>query len=131
MSIDSYIADFETVISTHSFVSSYSLTIDRKTRDITFLSETIEFRNGTVLDFKEFIESKGTAIEKYLYGYNHRLGSTLIFRYDNSPDPRARQIRTFPHHKHLPPDKLVDSDRLIDLPADLKEIEGLHTESEE
>ena len=131
MSIDSYIADFETVLSTHSFVSSYSFTIDRKTPDIAFLSRTIEFRNGTVLDFKEFIESNGAAVEKYLYGYNHRRGSTIIFRYDNSPDPRARQLRTFPHHEHLPPDKLVDSDRLIDLPAVLEEIEGMHTESEE
>lgn len=131
MSIDSYIVDFETAISSHSFVSSYSFTIDRKTRDIAFLSVAIEFRNGTVLDFKEFIESKGATVEQYLYGYHHRRGSTIIFRYDNSPDPRARQLRTFPHHKHLPPDKLVDSDRLIDLPAVLEEIEGMHTESEE
>jgi hypothetical protein len=131
LSIDRYIVDFETVISSHSFVSSYSLTIDRKTRDIAFLPGTIEFRNGTVLDFKEFSESKGTAVEKYVYGYNHRRGSTTIFRYDNSPDPRARQLMTFPHHKHVEPDKLVESNILIDLSAVLDEIEGIQTESEE
>lgn len=127
MSIDSYIVDFETVISSHAFVSSYSLTIDRKTIDIAFLSGFIEFRNGTILDFKEFIENKGAAVDKYIYGYNHRLGSAIIFRYDNSPDPRARQLRTFPHHKHLPQDKLVEPDSLIDLSAVLDEIEGIHT----
>jgi hypothetical protein len=80
LSIDRFIVDFETVIASYSFVSSYSLTIDRKTRDFAFLSGTIEFRNGTVPDFKEFIESKGNAIEKYLYGCNDRRGSTVIFR---------------------------------------------------
>jgi hypothetical protein len=35
------------------------------------------------------------------YGYNYRCsGGELIFRYDNSNDPQARQLRTFPHHKH-------------------------------
>ena len=121
MSIASYIVNFETVISSNSFVSSYSFTIGRKTRDIAF----IEFRNGTVLDFKEFIESKELVVDKYIYGYNYRRGRTIIFRYDNAPDPRSRQLRTYPHHKHLPPDKLVDFDRLIDLPAVLDEIEGI------
>ncbi len=55
MSIDKYIIDLEAVIFSHSFVSSYTLTIDRKTSDIAFLSGIIEFRNGTVLDFKEFV----------------------------------------------------------------------------
>lgn len=128
MSIDGHIVDFETVISSHSFVSSYSFTIDRKTRDIAFLSGTIEFRNGTVLDFREFIESKGAAVEKYVYGYNHRRGSTTIFRYDNSLDQRAHQLKTSPHHKHVEADKLVESNILIDLSAILDEIEGIQTE---
>lgn len=127
MSIDKYIIDIETAISIHSFVSSYSLTIDRKTRDIAFISGAIEFRNGTVLDFKEFIESKDDVVEKYLYGYNHRRGSDVLFRYDNSPDPRGRSLRTFPHHKHLPSGKLVESDSRIDLPAVLDEIEGMQS----
>jgi len=131
LSIDKYVIAFETAISTHSFVSSYSLTIDRKTRDIAFLSGSIEFRNGTILDFKEFIENKGGIIEKYLYGYNHRRGNDVIFRYDNSPDPRGRSLKTFPHHKHLSSGELVESDGRVDLPAVLDEIEGMHAELEE
>jgi len=131
LSIDRYIIEFETVISSHSFVASYSLTIDRKTRDIAFISGTIEFRNGTILDFKEFIESKGAVVDKYIYGYNHRRGNDVIFRYDNSPDPRARQLNTFPHHKHIGSDKLVESDRPINLSIVLDEIEGMHAELEE
>jgi hypothetical protein len=131
LSIDRYIVDFETVISSRSFVSSYSLTIDRKTRDIAFLSGTTEFRNGAVPEFKEFIKSKGIAVEKYLYGYSHRRGSTILFRNDNYPDPRARQLKTFPHHKHVEPNKLAESHSLVDLYAVQEEIEGLHVESEE
>ncbi len=131
MSIDSYIGDLETAISSHSFVSSYTLTIDRKTRDIAYLSGMIEFRNGTALDFKEFIESKGPLVEKYLYGYNHRLAGAVIFRYDNSPDPHARTLTTFPHHKHLQSGRLIESDSLIDLSAVLDEVESSYAVNEE
>lgn len=127
MSIDKHIIDIETAVSIHSFVSSYSLAIDRKTRDIPIISGAIEFRNGTALDFKEFIESKGDAVEKYLYGYNHRRGSDVNFRYDNSPDPRGRSLKTFPHHKQLSSGKLVESDSRIDLPAVLDELEGMQS----
>jgi len=131
LSIDRYVGDLETAISSHSFVSSYTLTIDRKTRDIAYLSGMIEFRNGTALDFKEFIESKGPIVEKYLYGYNHRLAGEVIFRYDNSPDPHARTLSTFPHHKHLQSGVLIESDNLIDLSAVLEEIEGTYSQKEE
>jgi len=131
LSIDRYIGDLEAAISSHSFVSSYTLTIDRKTRDIAFLTGIIEFRNETALDFKEFIESKGPIVEKYLYGYNHRLAGDLIFRYDNSPDPHARTLTTFPHHKHLQSGELIESDSLIDLSAVLDEVESSYTVNEE
>jgi hypothetical protein len=131
LSIDRYIGDLETAIASHSFVSSYTLTIDRKTSDIAYLSGMIEFRNGTALDFKEFIESKGRLVEKYLYGYNHRLAGEVIFRYDNSPDPHAKTLATFPHHKHLQSGEIIESDGLIDLSAVLEEIEGAYAQEEE
>lgn len=131
MSIDRYIGDLEAAISSHSFVSSYTLTIDRKTRDIAFLTGMTEFRNGTALDFKEFIESKGPIVEKYLYGYNHRLAGSVIFRYDNSPDPHAKTLTSFPHHKHLQTGELIASDSLIDLSAVLDEVESSYTVNEE
>jgi hypothetical protein len=36
------------------------------------------------------------------YGYHYRAGQRLIFRYDNANDPVARDLPTFPHHKHTP-----------------------------
>lgn len=115
----------EFVINSSPFVSSYNVTIDRKTTDIAFVSGTIELRDGTTLDFKEFIENKENGIEKYMYAYNYRSHSTVIFRYDNSPDPRAKKLETFPHHKHLRNDEIIKSLE-INLTDVLKEIEGTH-----
>lgn len=123
MSIDNYVAQLESVINASPFVSSYNVTIDRKTNDIAFVSGTIELRDGTTLDFKEFIENKESGIEKYMYAYNYRSHSTVIFRYDNSPDPRAKKLETFPHHKHLKNDKIIESHE-TNIADILQEIEG-------
>ncbi|MBI5406538.1 MAG: hypothetical protein HZA18_02450 [Nitrospirae bacterium] len=125
MSIDSYVVRLESVINSSLVVSSYNITIDRKTNDIAFVSGTIEFRDGTTLDFKEFIENKESDTEKYKYAYNYRTHSSVIFRYDNSPDPRAKKLETFPYHKHLKNDEIVESQE-IDLLDVLKEIEGTY-----
>lgn len=123
MSIDNYIVQLESVIASSPVVSSYNITIDRKTGDIAFISGAIELRDGATLDFKEYTESKENGIEKYMYSYNYRTHSGVIFRYDNSPDPRAKKLETFPHHKHLKNVEIVESQG-INLADVLKEIEG-------
>jgi len=125
LSIDSYVVQLESVINSSPVVSSSNITIDRKTNDIAFVSGIIEFRDGTTLDFKEFIESKESDIEKYKYAYNYRSHSTVIFRYDNSQDPRAKKLETFPYHKHLKNIEIVKAQE-INLLDVLKEIEGTY-----
>ncbi len=87
-------------------------------------------RDGASLDFKEFIETKESGIEKYKYAYNYRSHSNVIFRYDNSPDPRAKKLETFPYHKHLKNLEIVQSQE-ISLREVLKEIEGTYFIMEE
>ena len=58
------------------------------------------------------------------------VGAVLSFSADNSPDSCARQLKTFPRHKHVWQDKIVESNILIDLSAVLEAI-GVYTESEE
>ncbi|MBI4685058.1 MAG: hypothetical protein HY755_07645 [Nitrospirae bacterium] len=123
MNISDYIAELEALINSSPIVSSYNLTIDRKTADIAFVSGKIDFRDGTILDFKEFIEESEGSIEKYKYGYNYRKGSDSIFRYDNAPDPKAKNIKTFPYHKHLKDGTIAES-KEIELAVVLAEIEG-------
>jgi hypothetical protein len=96
-----YLLELETVINSFPFIAAYNLNIDRKTDDIAFISGRIEFKNGSILDFKKFIESINDKIEKYKYAYNFRTSSYHIFRHDNALDPGAKNLKTFPHHKHF------------------------------
>lgn len=125
MNINDYILQLEAIINSFSLISSYNLAIDRKSDEIVFISGRIDFRNGTTLDFKEFIESTEKGIEKYMYGYNYRSGSHAFFRYDNAPDPGAKGVKSFPHHKHLENASIVESAQ-IDLSDVLNEIEKMY-----
>lgn len=122
MSINDYIIRLESLIAFSSIVSAYNLTIDRKTEDIAFISGSIEFRDDSVLDFKEFCERTEHGIEKYKYAYNYRVHSDILFRYDNAPDPNAKGLKTFPNHKHLKNNEIIESKR-IDLQDVLRGIE--------
>lgn len=124
MNINDYITRQESIINACSLTASYNLNIDRKTNEIAFISGFIEFRNGSILDFKEFIEKTDKGIEKYKYAYNYRKGSNNLFRYDNAPDPRAKGIKTFPCHKHLEDGNIIESkpQKLTDI---INEVENL------
>jgi len=124
LNINEYISKLEALINSSSIIASYNLNIDKKSSEIAFISGKIEFRNGTILNFKEFIESTDKGIEKYKYAYNYREGSNSIFRYDNAPDPRARENKTFPHHKHIKEGSIVESEQ-IELSDVLNEIEQI------
>lgn len=129
MSISDYISELESAINSSEIVSSYNLNIDRKTSDVAFIAGTIDFRDGTVLDFKEFIESADEEIEKYKYAYNFRKESDCIFRYDNAPDPSAKDIKTFPHHRHLRDGTIAES-KQVELSDVIREIEELYIANE-
>ncbi|MCP4399869.1 MAG: hypothetical protein GY801_21510 [bacterium] len=122
MNIDKYIAHIERCLSTTAIVTSYTLNIDRKTQEIVFLSGKIDCRDGSVMDFKEFIEEAEAGIVTYKYGYNYRKDDNVLFRYDNAPDPRARTLASFPHHKHTQDGEIVESWH-ISLDEVLEEIE--------
>ena len=122
MNIDDYIAQIESTIHAYSVISSYNLNLDRKTEDIIFISGKIYFRDDSILDFKEFVERTELGIEKYKYGYNYRIDSKILFRYDNAPDPSARKLKSYPHHKHTADNEIIES-KPINLDEVLNEIE--------
>jgi hypothetical protein len=124
LSIDDYISQLELIINTLPITTSYSLIIDRKTAQTAFISGRIYLRDSSAFEFKEFIESSDTDIEKYKYAYNYHKGADNLFRYDNAPDPRARRLKTFPHHKHLRSGEIIES-LDVTLADVLKEIERI------
>ncbi|NIP27403.1 MAG: hypothetical protein GWO38_27225 [Phycisphaerae bacterium] len=124
MSINDYLTELESLIGTSSIVGSYNLNIDRKTEEIVFVSGRLDFKDGSTLDFKEFVEETNAGLIKLKYGYNYRVGSKVLFRYDNAADPRAKALASFPHHKHLETGEIVDSYEM-NLSGVLTEIEHL------
>ena len=70
-----------------------------------FIRGTIMFIDGSTLSFLEYVKTTGNKPVKIKYRYNYTdRNSRLIFRYDNAP--HHREIKTFPHHKHLPNNKV-------------------------
>lgn len=122
MNIDSYISDLERFIAQSPLISSYTITTERKTADVAFIFGIIDLRNGVTVDFKEYVEHNRYTIQKFMYGYNVRQGADVLFRYDNAPDPKARKLSSFPHHKHMADGEIIASSP-VDLFAIIEEIE--------
>lgn len=122
MNIDSYVADLERCITQSPLVSSYPITIERKTADIAFIFGIMDLRNGVTVDFKEYIEDTGDTIQKFMCGYNVRQDANILFRYDNSPDPKARKLASYPHHKHTQNGEIIAS-AIVDLFTVIEETE--------
>ena len=108
MSINDYARELESIIVSCSLVTSYVLNIDVRSNDIVFISGRLDFRDGSILDFKEFIEDTETKLEKFKYGYNYRKSSKVLFRYDNALDPRARKLASYPTTNILRVGKLLN-----------------------
>ena len=124
MNISDYITQIEFDIHSFSIVASYRLNIDRKTEEIAYISGKLDFIDGSILDYKEFLECTEVGIEKYKYGYNYRVGPDVQFRYDNAPDPRARRLESFPDHKHIKDADILESMqmKLSDVLEEIEEI---------
>jgi hypothetical protein len=90
------------------------------------LSGKLVFVNGLILDFLELIKIN-EKVERPRYRFHLMDKNGIIFRYDNAP--HHKEIKTFPHHKHVGLDRVVDSNEksLMDV---LKEIETLILKSD-
>jgi len=107
--MNDYISKIDNLIKSCFVITAYQLHTDRKSEDMAFISGRIDFIEGSSLDFKEFVEKTFQGVEKYKYGYNYRKNSKIIFRCDNAPDPRAKHLNSFPHHRHTEEGNLVES----------------------
>ena len=125
MNIDKYIAQFNPLIASYShFIESHELNIEKRAKGFAYIHGFLKFIDGSVLDFKEFIEGNTRRTVKYKYGYNYRRNTKILFRYDNANDPKARLLKSFPHHKHLENGDIIESSPVA-LKDVLREIEIL------
>ena len=96
--IETYFYQIEAILNEFPTVRFY--TLRKKIYNIKqgFLSGSVVFENGHILDFVEVRDAEILAKIKYRYQYmNER--HEVIFQYGNAP--HHRNLKTFPHHKHL------------------------------
>jgi hypothetical protein len=100
MSVADYASKIRTAILETPHVVSHSLGYEDRPPVAGIVKGTARFSDGTMLHFKEYLQLNPTSIRlKYAYQYVTATGS-LIFRYDNARDPAARDLPTYPHHRH-------------------------------
>ena len=102
MQIKNYLNKLLEILSANPFIESQSFSFEERPPSSAYITAIITFTNSSKLNFKEFIaiESEGIVILKYGYNYSDKNG-VLIFRYDNAFDPKAKNLSTYPEHKHV------------------------------
>jgi hypothetical protein len=100
MPLTDYVATLQALIAATPFVAATSLAYEERPPSAGFITGVIRFLDSSQLDFKEFLVTHPTQ-RVIKYGYHYRMGERLLFRYDNANDPAARNLPTFPHHKHV------------------------------
>ncbi len=130
MQVKDYVSSILEVIASCPFVEAQTLAFEERPPDAAFLFGTIRFSDSSKLHFKEFVllASEGVTVLKYGYNYLTDDG-TLIFRYDNAYDPKAKKLPTYPEHKHISNDLI--SVKRPELKELLKEISGFFLDSAE
>jgi hypothetical protein len=101
MSLKDYLADLQVLLSKTPFLISTSLHYEERPPVAGLIKGSLFFADGSQLEFKEFLIIQPTQ-QVIKYAYHYRKGGLLIFRYDNANDPAARDLPTYPSHKHIP-----------------------------
>jgi len=119
MSLKDYVATLQALIAATPFVTATSFSYEERPPSAGSIKGNILFADGSQLDFREFLFFQPT-VQVTKYAYNYRKGGLLVFRYDNANDPAARNLSSFPAHKHFGSDILPAEKPSFDMV--LKEI---------
>jgi hypothetical protein len=101
MPLKDYLANLQALITETPFITSTSFFYEERPPTAGVVKGILMFAGGSQLDFKEVIITQPT-LQIIKYAYNYRKEHLLIFRYDNANDPAARNLPTYPSHKHVP-----------------------------
>lgn len=100
MRIDEYFRQVDEALTLYSRVSLKSILYDERSETKGFIKGVLHFDDGSELHVREFVDVSA-GVDRYKYSYHYSRGEQLIFRYDNSADITARDLSTYPHHKHV------------------------------
>lgn len=101
--IQTYFAQIKTLVdeySAASFVLDTKVNLEMRPGDQGYLTGSIAFADGSVLHFREFLDTVRETVDKLMYTYHYQEpDSQLVFRYDNA---RHRPPLRYLEHKHTP-----------------------------
>lgn len=133
MRIKDYLNEVLGIIAKNPYIKTQNISFEERPPNAAYLSGLLIFIDGSKLYIKEFVnfKSEGAKILKYGYSYLTKDGS-LVFRYDNALDPKARRLSTYPEHKHvskklLPAKRLSLEEILKEVSESLQKISDLKT----
>ena len=117
--IDDYFLEFNKIVS-HLDIITYQSITKKKIDDYSGVISGKIYIDNYCLNLLEVIflfNNPKKQKKKYSYHFMDE-NNTLVFRYDNAY--HHKEIKTFPHHKHLP-DRVIDSNE-PDIRSVLKEV---------
>ena len=88
----------DSVVATGEVIRT-SVQVDQRSALRGFMSGSVQFDDGSTLDFREFVDISQTE-PRIMYAYHYQdANHRLIFRYDNAAH---RPALSQPEHKHTP-----------------------------
>ena len=103
----------------------FDITVEDRGKDRGFIRGEINFKDGTLLHWREFVNVKIT-MERGMYSYQYMTASKeLIFRYDNTEHHKKLNLPNYPHHKHDGSQDNIVSSNAPTLADVLEEIKGI------
>lgn len=100
------------------FIKTYNVSDFKQGANFYYFKIKTSFKDGSILHIREYASR-----EERVYSYHWQdKDKRLICRWDNAP--HYKELKTFPHHKHISEDVVEDSLE-IDLESVLKHIERI------
>ena len=121
MRISEYFRQIDEIIDHCPGVSLRTTHYDERSETKGFIRGLIHFEDGSELHIREFVDVS-SGIDRYKYSYHYMSRNEMIFRYDNSNDATARELGTYPHHKHV--GEVIEESSAPTLREVLEEITG-------
>jgi len=123
--IEDYFQRTKILIESSEIVKTFNIEIDKRGMYEGLIRGKIDFKDNTLLHFREFIYVE-IDLDRKMYSYQYMNSQNkLIFRYDNARHHQKLNLSTFPHHKHDGSENnVVESDAPF-LAEILNEIENI------
>ena len=83
MVIDEYFDLIRQVVERSPLVASRSVTCDRRSAQVGFVSGALHFDDGSVLHFREYVIIRDQPL-RLTYAYHYQQADRFVFRYDNT-----------------------------------------------